>query len=209
MTTNKKICTACKIEKSIVDFYYQATTKDRLTYRCKSCASSRLKSSSILLSDSIEITVYTEAEILKIHEDRQVEKRKKAKEKYNENITAYRNTRRIQMSIRLKQDPLFKLRHNIRNLIRNSVNGAGFSKKTKTYKILGCSFDDFKKHIENQFSPGMLWENYGQWEYDHMTPVSWATTETEIIALNHYTNFQPLWKEQNRNKSNKFSDSTL
>ena len=78
-----------------------------------------------------------------------------------------------------------------------------FQKKTKTYCILGCSFEEFKTHIEHQFKDGMSWENYGKWEYDHITPVSWAITEDEIVKLNHYSNLQPLWREENIAKSNK------
>jgi hypothetical protein len=35
-------------------------------------------------------------------------------------------------------------------------------------------------------------------------PISLAKTEEEVIKLNHYTNFQPLWAEDNVRKSNKY-----
>jgi hypothetical protein len=50
----------------------------------------------------------------------------------------------------------------------------------------------------------MSWENQGEWHLDHIMPISLAKTEEEVIKLNHYTNFQPLWAEDNVRKSNKY-----
>ena len=94
----------------------------------------------------------------------------------------------------------------IRTAISNSLKRNGYSKKTRTFNILGCTFDEFKIHIESQFEPWMTWEihglyngelNYG-WDIDHIIPLSSAKTEEEIIKLNHYTNFQPLCSKINR-----------
>jgi hypothetical protein len=68
---------------------------------------------------------------------------------------------------------------------------------------LGIDYEGFYKHIENQFTDGMTWDNRGLWELDHKIPVSLGKTEEEIIKLNHYTNFQPLWKKDNIVKSDK------
>jgi len=52
----------------------------------------------------------------------------------------------------------------------------------------------------------MSWENHGEWEYDHIYPVSKALDEEHLIALNHHTNFQPLWKIENRLKGDKLPE---
>ena len=58
----------------------------------------------------------------------------------------------------------------------------------------------------------MTWENRGKyngelnfgWDIDHIIPISSATTEEEILKLNHYTNLQPLCSRINRDiKKNK------
>ena len=49
-------------------------------------------------------------------------------------------------------------------------------------------------------------ENHGEWHLDHKIPISWATDEEETYKLNHYTNFQPLWKSENYVKGNRWSD---
>lgn len=118
------------------------------------------------------------------------------KEKLREYYRNYMRNRRI-------SDPLFKLSTNIRNLISISISKQGYSKKSKTFQILGISCIDFKIYIENLFQDGMSWENYGDWHLDHITPVSSATTEESLLSLNYYKNFQPLWAIDNRTKGNR------
>jgi hypothetical protein len=54
----------------------------------------------------------------------------------------------------------------------------------------------------------MTWENQGQWHLDHIYPISLAKNEQEVIKLNHYTNFQPLWAKDNLTKHNKIIPNT-
>ncbi|MCR4307037.1 MAG: hypothetical protein NUV80_00570 [Candidatus Berkelbacteria bacterium] len=110
---------------------------------------------------------------------------------------------------RKKTDPLFKLRCTLRSLIRNSMNRMGYTKHSRTHQILGCDYETFKQYIERQFTKGMTWDNMGKWHFDHIYPVSKAKSEEEIIRLNHYTNFQPLWAEENLSKGNKVIEKQL
>jgi hypothetical protein len=105
------------------------------------------------------------------------------KEKLVEKSNEYRNNRR-------KIDNLFKLKQNITSSISKSFRNNGYTKKSRTYQILGCSFNTFKLYIENQFQPWMNWDNYGKykidtfnygWDLDHIIPTSSATTEAELI----------------------------
>jgi len=79
----------------------------------------------------------------------------------------------------------------------------GYTKKSKTFEILGCDYETFKKHIESQFIDGMSWENRNEWHVDHIIPVSSAKDEGEMILLNHYLNLQPLWATDNLSKGSK------
>ena len=94
---------------------------------------------------------------------------------------------------------------NIRKLIGESIRRLGWEKIVKLFELLGCDWETFKTHIENQFLDGMTWDNHGQygWHFDHIYPISLGQTQDEIDELNHYTNFQPLWWEDNLKKSNK------
>lgn len=105
---------------------------------------------------------------------------------------------------RRQTHPLFKLRGNLGGLIRISFKRKGWGKETKTQQLLGCSFEEFKQHLEKQFKEGMTWENQGAWHLDHIKPCATATTIEELIQLQHYTNFQPLWASENLSKGAKY-----
>jgi len=101
---------------------------------------------------------------------------------------------------------LFRLSFNIRLMLHKSFKNSGYSKKSKTGNILGCSFEELKEYLESKFEPWMTWDNRGLyngelnygWDIDHKIPLSTAETEEDIIRLNHYTNLQPLCSKINR-----------
>jgi hypothetical protein len=81
----------------------------------------------------------------------------------------------------------------------------------KTEDIIGCSSEEFKTHIEKQFTEGMSWNNYNEWHLDHIKPISMFNLivddkldETEVKKANHYTNLRPLWAKDNLSKSNNY-----
>jgi hypothetical protein len=116
--------------------------------------------------------------------------------KNKEQIREYTNNR-------LKTDPLFALKNRIRCLIRGTITNKGYTKKSKTHEILGIDWVGLKEHMERQFTKGMNWENRDQWHIDHIIPLATAQCEDDIIKLNHYTNLQPLWAEDNLSKGSK------
>ena len=59
---------------------------------------------------------------------------------------------------KLKENIIYKLKVNIRNLIGNSIRNNNFRKLSKTEQILGCTFEEFKIHLESKFEPWMTWE---------------------------------------------------
>jgi hypothetical protein len=122
----------------------------------------------------------------------------KNKEKIYKYLVSYAKRKR-------EEDPIYRFNKNTRALIYKSFKRGDndFKKNNNTENILGCSIDEFKQYLENQFTEGMSLENYGQWHLDHIIPISSANTEKKIIELNHYTNFQPLWAEDNIKKGNK------
>ena len=120
----------------------------------------------------------------------------KNREKRGKQIQEWKNKQR-------DNNPAFRMKLSIRASLSASLKREGYTKKSRTHKVLGCSYDFFVSHIEAQFKEGMNWENYGKWELDHIVPISLGKTEEEIISLNNYINFQPLWRKDNIKKTNK------
>jgi hypothetical protein len=127
------------------------------------------------------------------------ENRKIYRDKNKETINEKRRLRR-------GNDQLYRCKENIRCLIKESIKRKGFKKTSKTEEILGCSFEEFKIYLESKFEPWMTWDNYGKyngeenygWDIDHIIPVREASSENEVMILNHFSNLQPLCSYINR-----------
>ena len=79
----------------------------------------------------------------------------------------------------------------------------GNQNSIRTKDIVGLDYIEFKNYISSMFTDGMSWENYGKWHLDHIIPLRVAKNEEEVLLLNHYTNLQPLWAEDNLRKGGK------
>jgi len=110
---------------------------------------------------------------------------------------------------RYENDPVYLLKNKIYGRVRRALTDQGFFKKSKTNEILGCSWEEFRTHIENKFIDGMSWKNKKLWHIDHIVPMSRGKTEEEIIKLNHYTNLQPLWATDNLIKSDSYEGDNI
>jgi hypothetical protein len=115
-----------------------------------------------------------------------------------------REYRRIRNQERYNNDIDFKIKKKLKARLyaamkNNYISGIAI-------KNLGCSIEELKKYLESKFQPGMTWNNYGRggWEVDHIRPLSSfdLTKEDQVKIACHYTNLQPLWREDNLKKSN-------
>ena len=101
---------------------------------------------------------------------------------------------------RARQRLQCRLADNLRCRIYKAMRG--FRRGVSAVRDLGCTIDMFRQHIERQFVPGMSWSNYGQWHLDHKRPLAsfdLSDVQQQRQAC-HYTNYQPLWASDNRQK---------
>lgn len=188
-----KVCGKCKIEKSFNNFTKNKVREDGYEINCRDCRKDFYNKNRILILEK-------KKEYHIKNKDLILEKKKEYCKNNREKINSYY---RIHSKKRKENDSLYKLTCNIRTLIGMSIKGKGYTKRSKTSEYLGCTFEFFKQYIENKFKEGMSWENRSSWHLDHIHPISLAQSEEEIIKLNHYTNFQPLWAEDNIRKGNR------
>jgi hypothetical protein len=214
-----KTCSKCGEEKPLTTEYFAKDKKNKsgLSYRCKLCANIHAKEyrennlekakSSNLLSQKLNRKKRTEQQ--RRWRQNNKEKSLQYSKKYqSKNLNKMKKYRNEYVKNRYKTDIFYR----INVLLRGSLFRALDKKDFNTIKYIGCDIKTFIKHIESQFTEGMTWENQGRqentmgWELDHITPISTAQTKEDIFKLYHYTNFQPLWKEDNLRKSNKISE---
>lgn len=170
-----KKCCKCNNIQGLINFGKRNRNKDNLDDTCKTCRKLYyINNRNIILNKE------------RIYRANNLNK-----------ISSYMRNRR-------KSDPIFKFKDNISSCIRSSFNRLNLKKTKRVEYILGCTVSEFKSYISTMFKDGMTIENHGLWEFDHIIPISSATTIDEVVELNKYTNFQPLWMSENRSKSNNF-----
>ena len=172
-----KICNVCNIEKDINDFNKYYKDKEIRRGICKYCLGYK--------------------NIKKKNDEERLERKKEVRLKYREKELKQKK----EYYQKYKNDPIFMLKKRFRQRIYHYIKGNNKSKKTA--EVLGCTYEEFKIHIESQFKNGMCWERLNEIHIDHITPISFATTVEEVYKLNHYTNLQPLWAKDNLTKYNK------
>jgi len=130
--------------------------------------------------------------------------KKKTNRRWLENNRQKRRDYRAKKRI---EDPMFKVKENLRSRCWIAFNNISIKKSKKTSELLGTDYETFKMHMESQFKDNMSWDNYGEWHIDHIIPLASANTEEELIKLFHYTNTQPLWAEENLRKGSSINFS--
>ena len=217
-----KLCSKCKIEKEFECFGKSKCTKDGYRYECKSCRKiyniqnknkireykkkyyqlNKEKCNKISKKWYIENIDFKKEYDKKYH----LENKEKRKKTYDEwrvnNIDRLRDYKKQYYHNVVVNDPDKKIRISTRSIVKRFLK----SKSKKTSDIIGCSYEYLREYLESKFEDWMNWENYGKyngeleygWDIDHIIPLSFAKSDSEVMELNHYTNLQPLCSKINR-----------
>ena len=206
-----KVCTKCNEEKEFGEFNKNKDGKFGVTSVCKSCKRAYREENKEAISVQ-KRTHYEQNKDVVLEKNREYYNENKETisvqhhEYYNENkeklIQNGVNYRRI----RLAEDPLFRLIHNMRTRVNHAIKANSGEKAEKTMELLGCSVQHVRDHLESQFTEGMTWETQGEWHVDHIRPCASFDLEDpeEQKKCFHWTNLQPLWALDNLRKGAKF-----
>ena len=185
-----KICTICKIEKDLSEFWFN-TKKNSYHPNCKPCKYEKSKKYANVSKEQKAIydAKYREKhkEQLKISKKDEYERNK---DKYISRVIAYQKTNEG------------RLKHNIRTRIANAI-----SRKSNSIKeLLGCDIDFYRLYLEYLFDDSMTWDNYGNyWHIDYIHPIcnfDLSIDKQQKTAFN-WKNTRPLSAVSNLSRSNK------
>lgn len=223
-----KICSKCGIEKPVNEFQFR---KDTGKYRnmCIKCNYLQRKDykDKYYQEHKDEYKKYREKNKEHLKEyfknnylKKKAEKLARRKKFYEEHKVEllqrqkeYRENNKEIIKIRKRNDhykyyvngSLYKLKQQYRNILNKAFTRFGYTKKTRAYKILGCDYETFMKHLKHTF-----YQNYGyEWDgkevvhIDHIIPLATIENEDDLLRLNHYTNLQLLKEKDNLEKSDK------
>lgn len=220
-----KTCNNCNCSKELTSYFWRKAknSKDGYTSRCKTCL--RDYDKDYRDANKVKRNKVSRESYKKYKNERLL----KAKKYYQENKEAvkarnveyrqnnpdkvkylndnYLERRKELNKVRRLTDPMFKCKDNVRRRVNDYISKKGSSKSTKTEEILGCKWDYLFNYLCGTFE-----ENYGigrqhiPWHdihIDHIIPLKTADTEEDVYILNHYTNLQLLFSEDNLRKSSK------
>lgn len=128
------------------------------------------------------------------------------KDEINARIRAYRATseakaKRRAYKKRVREErPILKVEDALRARLVKFIRGKN---KSGIRNLLGCSWLQFRRHLESQFTKGITWENYGShWHIDHIIPCKAFDhgNPAQLRQCWHFSNLRPLEAKKNMAK---------
>lgn len=187
MEAHNKTCGKRKEIKSLDLFYNDKNSKDGKGPTCKSCRKIELR------------RYYSKPEVKEKVQKYNLEYKINNKDKHD---SYYKNYKRNRY-------------HNERCKYHSKMAKTLFERKTELdeqIEFLGCSTNEFRKHIFNKLQNPMSIENHGEiWELDHIIPVKAFDIFdfNEVKRAFHYTNIQPLLRKEHESKGDKMPNGEL
>jgi len=189
ITTQTKHCKKCDTTKTVDQFHKNRSSKDGLGSKCKDCYKT-------YYVENREKALAYKKSYYEENREEVLAKKKVYCEENREKINTWWSNKRA-------TDPTFRWVRRTRCRLSSILHGTG--SHPEALDLLGCTRQEYRDHLESQFTDGMSWDNYGEWQVDHIIPVS-AFDQSKLderAICWHYSNTQPLWAADNQAKGSK------
>lgn len=217
ITDTTKKCARCFIFKEFSEFNRCKRASLGLHNHCRQCQKKYKQTWSEKNKDKIlkytkRPDVITRARKLykeKYHTNDKFRTRELEKNRIRRKLPSAKSAAKLQRK-KWYEIPHNKIAHNLRSRIRKTLRDKYNIQSTE--KLLGISFEEFKKHLESKFHSNMSWENYGNyWHIDHIIPCNFfdLTNQEHIKLCFNFRNTQPMLAAENISKSNKITIDNL
>lgn len=202
-----KTCTKCNLSKELEFFHKSSRHTCGYHSQCKDCINKKNKNYRVNNYEKYLTNRQRHySQNIEKFREQKVKSAKKYKDKKRKYDIQYRLNHKITITQykkkweeKNKNNPVYKIKKNLRRRVHHALNG--LNKSDNTFKLIGCSPEQFKTYIESLFESGMSWDNYGLdgWHIDHIIPCYKfdLTKEEEQRKCFHYSNQRPLWAKDN------------
>jgi hypothetical protein len=233
-----RTCTKCGETKNLLDFYKNTNGgKDGLSSHCKMCINIKRSEYNHLNKEKIndKRRIYQKLHSKEIYDRFKIKKNsnevikkiivenhkvavKKYRELHIQEIKERDKIKRQTLDYKIKRrnydKKLRTTNHAYRlnkNFQRNILLSLKSNKEGKRWEsLVGYTIKDLVSHLEQKFTEGMTWENYGLfgWHIDHIKPISWFKisyySDEAFRECWSLKNLQPMWCNENDSKGNRY-----
>jgi len=228
-TPKTKKCSTCQNIMEVSNFHKHSASSCGYRSSCKSCrklaASNYYQTKKGVISQKNKLYYKSNKSVInkkarkfyKNNKDKYLARQRNYYVENKDNILArhkeYRKTHKEKNNKRVadrkEYDINYKLSCILRDRILSAIKKQSGKKAYRSVKLLGCTVEKARQHIESQFISGMTWETHGLfgWHIDHIRPCSSFDLKDpkQQMECFHYTNLQPLWAEDNLSKGCKLN----
>ena len=193
-----KFCKKCDTSRPLLDFSRDKCKRDGKRTICKKCDIIYSKKNNYKYKEQRKKWSINNKE--KIAEIRQTPHALAVKKQYDKEYQKIRN-------FRYANDAEYKIVTLLRGRLGLAIRAQRTSKTADTMSLVGCTIDELWDHLKKQFKPWMTVENHGLWEIDHIIPCIKfkLLCPLQQVLCFHFTNLQPLKKEENRSKGSEYT----
>jgi len=214
---SERICNKCNIKKSLQNFNLNNKKLNKYDHTCRDCQKEVYKN----YTNKLKLNNNNNEKNCKICDTCNIEKSFENFYLLYKKINIYEssckkccydkitNKNKQQKKERYKNDIEYKIKCCLRSRLKDALHNN--YKIISSIKLIGCSIEYFKNWISYQFEDWMSWENYGEWQLDHVKPcASFDMTKIEEQQYCfHWKNYRPLSKELNNSKGDKIDDELI